>query len=227
MNKAGNRVLAITLAAVLSFAASAVWGTPFVNLDFEQASVPPGTLPRDAISTSVAFPGWTAGPGNVSTIRYENRVLDEATVVLVDTQGESYGQYPVPQGGFYARLYSYFDTPTINATSSIEQSGDVPAGTHSIQLLTDFTAPPLVFVNGSPIPLQKLGYSSSPYFQVLGGDISQFQEQTVDLELNSGLSGFPVVDAITFSPQVVPEPGSGFVMIAASAALVMSRARRR
>src|SRR5437867_33193 len=53
---------AVVVIALTFLLAASAPAAPFVNLDFEQATVPSGT--GSQMSASLAFPGWTA--------RYEN-----------------------------------------------------------------------------------------------------------------------------------------------------------
>jgi hypothetical protein len=148
----------------------------------------------------------------------------------------------VLEGTHSAYLQAWF---TGNGVS-ISQAGDVPAATSSIRFLARnpyyaaFPFPPGVFdlrLNGESIPLVPLGSTSDgEVLDVMyAGDASGWAGANADLRI-SVFSGYPgrvigwaVLDAISFSPEPIPEPigGGGFVGLMGALSTRRRRCARR
>jgi hypothetical protein len=197
----------LCLAAVAAPAVAA----PFVNLNFEQATVPPGTQAGNLISISTAFPGWTgrAYGNDLASVYYNPSNLDHAALALRDSNSP-FG-LPSPEGNFFAILF--YDIGS-GEHSSLVQTGTIPVGSQSIRLLADDflgLPPPKLFLNGWEISLSKIAPGPA-FFGRYSGDISQYAGQTVQLELRD--SGHNLsLDAVSFSIEQVPEPSFLFEVI--------------
>src|SRR5688500_3843024 len=117
-------VLAVTLAP------SVLRAAPFVNLNFEQATVPPGSM--NFLPAPLAFPGWTPAIGGVPlvVVHDNNPSIGEGAVVLYD-EPLGLGGFPVLEGEFSVAL---FTDVAFGSRASLTQVGDVPSGTRSIRL---------------------------------------------------------------------------------------------
>jgi hypothetical protein len=212
------------LVAYLATVATPVIAAPFVNLNFEQATVPPGTPDGSLISASIAFPGWTprAYGSALSNVYYDLMSADFATVALDDSAFHS--APPPPEGAYYATLF--YDSSS-GGHSSISQTGTIPAGTKSVQLLSDeFLGSPRVWIGGWEVSLSRLA-SGPSFFARYGGDVSSFAGQTVELELRDR-QGVTRLDSVMFSTQQVPEMSLAgpAVLVSVCIAKAMRRAGR-
>jgi hypothetical protein len=220
--------LAILLASVQGAFAGA-----FQNLDFEEASsqpAPPNYVPWDAydpIDASAALPFWTVyEDASLATAVWGQPVaLDETSVALV-----SVGSYDTPIQGMYSvQLYAVSWAPQgYFHTASISQTGDVPVGSRSIQFLMrspptaggQVEAVPTVSLDGVTIDVFPIATNSGVI--TMAGDVSAFAGSTAELTFASiGPSGAPGtsgedlfdLDAISFSPEVVPEPACYWILV--------------
>ena len=189
---------------LLAAASARVTAAPFVNLDFEQATVPPGT--GATIAASSAFPGWTPriGTSVQSSVNYNYPGIGESAVVLYDDW--ILGATAVLDGQYSALLI-----PTQASNSaSLAQSGDVPGDTKSLLIRGAQNRPaPVVTLNGTPIALVVVDPSSTIFEPVVyGGDIAAFAGETAEMRISSGAS-ILAADSIVFSPTAVPEPSVG------------------
>jgi hypothetical protein len=77
------RLVSVMLLALYVLVTPRASAAPFVNLDIEQATIPPGTLPG-FVNASAAFPGWTARIGAVpaSSVLYNEDGIGGPAVVL-------------------------------------------------------------------------------------------------------------------------------------------------
>jgi len=196
--------LAVSLVCIVAHVAPAA---PFVNLDFEQATIPPGT-PPGAVPADAGFPGWTPFVADVPTsfVSYNSTGIGLGEVVLYD-------QFlPTGIGVIQPRFSACLITDAgLRVPSSLSQVGEIPAEIQSIRFLADFFWPPaLLNVNGIHLPLARM--SNPANFEPIewGADVSMFAGQTVELVFSSGpllTARVVTVDAIRFSEQPIPEPG--------------------
>lgn len=168
----------------------------FVNLDFEEANVPP--TPPDtwgpAVNPSLAFPGWTVLPNGTTfatTTAYNDLSLGGPAIVLMGPDFPNAPGYE-PLQGCYSVLLQYFGTGNPPALS---QTGVIPPGATTISILGNA----VIEINGINIPLSNGS-----------GNISAFAGQTVQLTVttpDTGTVNSPIwdyFDDIQFSP--IPEP---------------------
>lgn len=97
----------------------------FQNLDFEAANVA-GTQINSLVPTASAFPGWQTfeGTTEISSVVYDGISTGAFEISIVDTKGG----LPI-QGNYSAYLFS-----SLGTTTTLSQTGLVPAGTESIQM---------------------------------------------------------------------------------------------
>jgi hypothetical protein len=219
---------------------SACAGT-FSNLDFEASPVAPNAEPSEAAPTSELFPSWTVRFGeSVQTTGFINQILlGGDTVALIAANAPN--RFLV-EGTHSAYLQAAFT----GAGVSFGQVGDVPAGTQSVRFLArnpytgQLDVPPGVFqaqLDGHSLPVVPIwSASDGVVLDVLyGADVSAWAGVTSELRLAifadppSRLHGWAVLDAISFSPDPIPEPvvGSVSAFVIAAPLLVRSRSRRR
>lgn len=208
-------LLVCLLACVVHRASAA----PFVNLDFEQATVsPPG---QELINASLAFPGWTARIGDIvqTLVNYDNEGSGGAVVSLWD-QPAPFQNIPLFQGFYMPILVT---GPTISGqiqTTSLSQEGDIPLNAHSLTLLAqNGSGPPAVWMNAIPLSFQRVGGGQGTHeAAIFAADVSMFAGEQVLLVVSSRASPFPRVsafDKLTLSPDPVPEPGHSLVIVMA------------
>ncbi len=175
----------------------------FQNLDFEAANVA-GTQINSLVPTASAFPGWQTfeGTTEISSVVYDGISTGAFEISIVDTKGG----LPI-QGNYSAYLFS-----SLGTTTTLSQTGLVPAGTESIQMdayeaLGSFT----VTLAGQTVNLVPL--QTFPNFTLYGGNISAWSGDNAALSITENLPTNPGIypdelelDNITFSTQVIPEP---------------------
>ena len=196
---------------VVSFALLlTVSGQGFVNLNFENAHVPPtpvGTY-GNFVDPALAFPGWTVLPNGstypTSTF-YNDLSLGGPGIGLMGPDFPNRPGY-APLEGSYSVLLQYFG---IGNPPALSQTGLIPASAQSISILlggTIFAGGMVVTLNGVNIPLVAIGNGH------VGGDISGFAGDTAQLTIstfNSATVNSPdwvYFDNIQFSSAAVPEP---------------------
>ena len=219
--------LSVATAVMLTFGAVSR-AAPFVNLDFEQATVVP-THPPYYISAPAAFPNWTVRIGGVqyTEVAYNNNGIGEGQVSLWDrSDASNVGQ--LLQGRYMASLKT---DGAFGHLAALSQTGDIPSDARSIRLLGDGgRGPAAVSINGIDIPMVFIG--GQPIFNrpaMYGGDISEFSGQTVELTISSRVNSplFNVTaDDLKLSPVPIPEPTSASLAVT-SGLLVMSKRPRR
>lgn len=139
-----------------------------------------------------AFPSWTAY--DTSIIAYDTVSLGGAAISLHDANGA----IPVFQGSYTALLQPNF--PGGNIIPALGQVGTVPNVAQSVRFFGNGNY--ILSFAGQQIPLSVL--ASTPNYNVFGGDISGFVNQTGELRINGGGS----LDNIFFSNQPIPEPSA-------------------
>jgi len=204
---------------------SSAQGT-FVNLNFEQAVIPPGSL--NFVAASNGMPGWTIYnnyPGN-DLVLYDTFTLGSPAVGIHD------GLYP--QNGALAPLqgiYSAFLQPSAlgGSPGAIGQIGRIPSAAQSLRFYAVGVDPALlVSFGGYSLSLMPIG--SGPNYTIYGADISPYAGQTGELLFQAampagGLSLGTELDNIFFSTTPVPEPS--VIALFALSALILGGALRR
>jgi hypothetical protein len=130
--------------------------------------------------------------------------------------------------------------PDLFKTSSISQTGDVPAGAKSIQFLmlvfdptaTHVQSNPLVTLNGNVISLVPIATNGNVL--TLAGDVSAFAGTNAQLTIEAagtpGGSSFTSenyfeLDDIVFSPNPVPEPAGITLLFLGAIVLLVRRVK--
>ena len=177
----------------------------FQDLDFENATlVPLGP----GYSAASAFPAWECLVGTTPTtvVYLDARPLGSAEVSLINNN-PSEGAAPL-QGNYSASLFS-----TPSTTTTLSQTGLVPAGTQSIQMdaseqLGSFS----VTLGGQPIKM--VAWETLRDYTVYAGNVSSLAGQSANLSITENFpinpNNYPAgveIDDIIFSPTAVtPEP---------------------
>lgn len=224
------------------------FAAPFQNLNFEQGSfqAPPANYTPSAplagpnpISAAAGLPFWTAREDStVCTAIWGNGgALDETSVALLSSAVAFPPPSPAPLNGIYSvELTAYVNAPPeFFKTSSISQTGDVPANAKSIQFLihspfSNVQSNPLVTLNGSVINL--IPISTNGNIVTLGGDVSAFAGSNAQLIITAaGTPGgsffyqenYFALDDIVFSPNAIPEPSTIALLGLGAIGLLMRR----
>jgi PEP-CTERM motif-containing protein len=148
--------------------------------------------------------------------------------------GPGYATLYSTNGNFSLGLWPGVDFSTLAAVPySLTQSGSVPADARTIHFF-NFGLPLELRVNGTVVPLfYSNAQSTVPPIAIgsadVSADVSVFAGQTVELRFttppqSSFLSG---LDSISFSPQTIPEPATGFLLGLGGLFLVCQRICRR
>jgi hypothetical protein len=199
------RVLITTSVLCLALTTSAAVGAPFVNLNFEQASVVPNPpFSTDQIDAALAFPGWTATYNGqaVNNVFYNTVGIGTVAIALYDEPAQDLG-IPLLEGNYYAVLRG-----DSTFTTCLSQIGDIPAAAFSIRFLSEsFRGPPTLRLNGSRLSVEKINDINLDV-AVYGADISSFRGQMVEIKFDTAAGGLHGLDAISFSTVPVPEPSS-------------------
>ena len=179
----GLKSILVTGLLLLACATARVVAAPFVNLDFEQATVPPGTM--DFISTANGFPEWTVRHGStvLTTVNYNQAGLGGPFAALYDQRDDNLG-IPVLQGLYVAIMGG--------GPLSFGQVGDIPANAKSVRFLSEgHRPPPDVTVNGVLIPVVRLSRTSTILDDIdtYGGDITLFAGTTSDVRFHRPFAG--------------------------------------
>ena len=216
----------ITLAMGLAWLAVEVSAAPFVNLDFEDAVVPGDLLP-----------GWEVNNLGPS---YNIACLGSSCVSVHDA-GSPSADPSIPLQGTYSVFLqagtdgANGDPPLIPA--SITQTGDMPVGAKTIELLS--TAGPnfdpfisfenlVVAFDGNNIPLTNIGTVGNVV--TLSGDVSPYAGMTGELLVGTltpdddGAELWAWVDAVSIT--VVPEPTSVTTCLIAATFVGLAYRRR-
>jgi hypothetical protein len=186
----------------------------FGNLNFEEANIVPivgSPLYPYAVTVANALPDWTVDYGAVqqTQILYNNPSLGATAVTLLASS------YPGSAGPIIDGNYSVFLQGGLfngaQANASISQTGQIPAGTQS--LLFDVGnlgngLLPEVFVGNDLLNLFPIGGGQgvSTSYTIYGANISAWAGQTEQLTFSSPAENV-LLDDISFSTSVVPEPG--------------------
>ncbi|MHB1033501.1 MAG: PEP-CTERM sorting domain-containing protein [Pirellulales bacterium] len=223
-----RQVLRVSMVAFVcvSLGTARAYAAPFRNLDFEASEVrewqPSLITPWMADLTPDYRP---------EGVPLNEVALDSVNISLIDST--SRGMKPI-EGGYSLMLQgglSNFLGAIVYRDASISQTGDVPANAQSLRVLVHRTLGSFwqVSLDGSDIPmfpLKEIGQDVWEY----GGDIRSFAGSTSQLVLGTRehWENTTLFDAITFSPEPVPEPASIILAILGFAGLVaLGRVTRR
>ena len=184
------------------------FGQNFLNLDFEQASVPPTPVGEygDSVDPALALPGWIVDGNGAFGVRivYNNLSLGAPTVSII---GPS---FPNETGlssleGDYSVLLLFFGN--FLGPPTLSQTGMIPADAKSINfLVSNWATEAQVTLNGVAIPVVSIGDGR------LAGDVTSFAGLTAQLTFSTTAArGFPqsfYFDDVRFSASSIPEPSS-------------------
>jgi hypothetical protein len=199
------------LAALLAAGSTHGQGT-FQNLNFEEANIVPivgnPNYPY-AVSVADALPAWTVNYGNVqqTQISYNDALLGGETWVTLYANGFPGSPVPVIDGNFSLLLQGGVGGG-VQTPASISQTGQIPSGTQT--LLFEESASPTfppepaeVFIGSHQLSLWEVG--TGPNYTIFGGSISTWAGQTEQLTISAPAGNY-LIDDISFSTQMVPEP---------------------
>ena len=204
----------------------------FVNLDFEQARVPPAGEPNQTsfLPWSEAAPGWGHSDGDSTEgVYYLNGHLGFSQVYILEGAPGSFAM-GLRNGTFHEQ-----EPRGEFVQAFLSQHGTIPVGTRELVLFSsDWNF--RVEINGEPISMRparagvpSVDYSLLDYIGNWTGDVSSFDGQAVDLKIINAypasdyLSHLLIVDDIRLLP--IPEPPVHVLMAVGVAALLLSRWR--
>jgi hypothetical protein len=175
----------------------------FQDLDFGAANVTGYTV-GGYIPNSSAFPGWQTVP---SEVVYDGISSGLPFISITDSKNP-FGLAPI-NGVYGADLFA-----AGNVSASLSQTGNVPAGTESIQLDANQSEHStfVIMLGGDSITMFPL--QNGPDYTVYGGNVSTWAGQNTTLSITELPPSNPAyspsllqLDNITFSPtSVAPEP---------------------
>ena len=187
----------LLLALLVSLSLCAFGQGTFRNLDFESASLPiviPGQS-GGVVPVAVSLPGWTTyiGSSQAGGVFHNDISIGAASISII---GPQWNYSDILEGSYMVLLQPQY--PTGSPVPAIAQTGTVPASAMSVRFygLAGFA----VSFAGQTIPISQL--DTTPNYNIYGGDISMFANQTGELRFTGG--GY--LDMIHFSAQAVPEP---------------------
>jgi hypothetical protein len=207
---------------------SGLWAQAFQNLDFESANVsnlPPNQV--EFVSVADGLPGWTAyiGTNELTQASHNLITLGAPNVGVLGPQYYTLQFTQALQGSYSAIIQAgYFDS------ASIAQTGLIPASVRSVQFIGTlqfsqpvFTNSLFVTIGGQNAPVVPLGNN------LYGCDVSAFAGSVESLEFTMSDAfgnGLILLDAITFSPEVIPEPSS-LLLTAGGVLTLLALVRRK
>ncbi len=205
----------------------------FQNLDFESA-IPTGYAPNSSdVPVSVVLPGWSAyyGTNQASLVWDDGISIGGAIISVVDTN-VAFSFFNPLQGKYSAYLFGGGSGPLVSST--ISQTGVVPAGTLSLSFDAYVSGAPFVVTLGGQtinmVPLQIL-----PNYTVYGGNTPPSfagQSETLSFTEPPATGGLPQpsmfeLDNIQFSVNSIPEPGTCALILCGTVVFGVNRWRKR
>jgi hypothetical protein len=216
----------------------------FVNLDFEQATLPDPWPPElfPSLPWEQAAPGWshtTTGEATDPIIFGEGHIGQSQWYVLRDNQ--NIGSLVPPDGGAFSMGigsgYSHSNPPHGEWIQAfLAQRGTVPEGTVELRLFSsgfEFQ----VQIDGVPITMVPIGLPSelrtipalvASYAGPWSGDVSSFAGQVVELRIVNnvpeGRFSRIILDNIVLLP--IPEPSTWILFAAGIGTLLLLKRRK-
>lgn len=199
----------------------------FQNLDFESAVIVPVPGLPGVVEFAPALPGWTGylGTNRQTLALFNNLFVGSAGIALL---GPGWSGGGIIAGNYTAVLQAGSEDGS-PADAAIAQSGLVPPGTRSIQLVSSGERNGFVVsLGGQQLSLVILGAQNG--YNIYAGDITQFAGETEDLRITALSAplrpGNLYLDSITFSSLPIPEPRAINLLLCGAAVLGWSRWRR-
>jgi hypothetical protein len=203
----------------------------FVNLNFEQATVPTSYTAGDFVhlSWSSAAPGWSHNSigDDTSYVYYGSRHLGISQCYLIKDKYSPYYAAGLQLAGNYSLSFCSGYAVSYDGSGGwlnayISQTGAISSTANSLWMLA--TGPFEVYLNGVAINMVSQGGNS------YAGDITGFAGTTSELKIanTTGANDFRStdVDNIRFSTVVVPEPSALAILGLGAIALRLARAKR-
>lgn len=213
--KVNTAVVVVSSLLMVGGSGASAQGT-FRNMFFETPVLPLEPTPDRYVAVSNALPGWSAfvGGAQVEWITYNSWSIGGP---LISLQGPG-SLEPVLQGQYSVSLQSGWGPDFIDV--AIAQTGMIPSSANSVRFLMARAAPE-VFFAGQQLSVYTLG--AGPGESLLYGvDVSPFAGVTGELRFG----GAGILDAIRFSTNAVPEPGS-LALVGAGCVILVLTLRRR
>jgi hypothetical protein len=232
----------LCLSVVLVSGAACGQGT-FQNLNFEAARLPriPNGQSGGYVSFSNALPGWTGylGTGLAAEALHNDFTLGNASIGILGPYWNLGPGFNIIEGWYSAVLQAGSAIFVgNNVPAAIVQTGLIPADARSIEFkLSVLIGGPAtrfrVEMGGQPVTIVPLAATAN--YTLYGGDIAAFAGQTAEVRFSaiptpSYSHSSIVLDSITFSPSIIPEPsseavfGTGLLLVGWSLGCRRSRA---
>jgi len=196
----------------------------FENLGFDSASIV--LVPGDGyrrVEFAPAFPSWNGLVGGVTPERalHNNVFLSTAAIGIEGSPGN------------YAALIEAGlneGTSTL-VSSSLSQAGLVPLSANSMHFRAQVYGSFQVSLQGQPLTLLQQGQDG--HYVFYAADVSLFSGQIAELQFSSlpnpasNPHSHAYIDAITFSPLIVPEPSAITLAALGAVPLIFTRRKRK
>jgi hypothetical protein len=197
----------------------------FKNLNFEDANpvvVIGSPYYPYGVTVASALPYWSVSYGTVeqTDITYNDPALGSPWVNLIGPGGAP-GFAPI-DGNYSVLLQGGVIAPE---TASISQTGEIPVGTESLLFKADAGTGSLnVLIGSQVIPFFNVG--TGPNYTLYGANVSAWAGDTEQLTFSAFGPTYNnwLIDDISFSTSVVPEPGP--IALAAIGGLLFALYRR-
>jgi hypothetical protein len=224
--------LLLVLALLSRIVTSSHAQVAFRNLNFEQANLPaiPAGQYGGFVPANQAFPGWTVTDGFEGLNVFQNNISGgEATADILGPDWQGEGALQIISGNYTAVLQSGEVTRGI-VSAMLEQTGTIPITAKSITFdaLGSVTAGALAVSFGGQnltfVPLAAGPNGSELY----GADVSSYANQTGLLIFSDNPVGnvnftATVLDNISFSPNLIPEPQTWSLLLCGAGAIALRR----
>jgi hypothetical protein len=229
-----SNLLSIVLGLTTFSLVTSAHSQSFVNLDFEDTTLPPPANRNQAefVPFTNAFPGWTGYIASTPTNQaaYNGVSLGAALVALISTQTGTFSQSNnVINGNFTAVLCSGGNSLFVSA--ALAQSGLIPIGTQSLMFdLGANSSLDGLSVTFDDQNLSLIPFYAGPNYETYIANISAYAGMTGELRFTESPTSFPFnfayLDDIQFSPSPVPEPSMFSLSVAGALLFVIQRQKK-
>ncbi len=195
----------------------------FKNLDFESANLSPAD-PLSTVPASTGMPGWTVliGTTSESMILFNDSTLGTSSISIL---GRGNSLSPVIEGNFMALLNAGADPANNQAPAdvSLNQTGLLPVNANSILFKARGGLAGFNLAMGGQV-IATVPLLTTTDYTLYGADVSRFAGKLATLKITA-LSDVPRgpnvigLDSISFSPQPIPEPSVGVLVVCGLALL--------